>query len=277
MIKRDISRVLHNIDLAGKRISRTGGLYGIHKVHDLILSRKDISLAESAIRQEREIVYNGSDNFDLNGLKRGVVYCLLSTLQKFEGHINAFNCLYTANLRLLIDLNDTKRVAEVLRSAGIMFYNQKAERIKSTSETITAQTLELITQSIRQSREQEVDLRSELVTKKTGLGLKTCSMLLRMSGAQFLVPMDNWMTEMLYFHGYPCEMPRTKITRKMWRSDNFTTQDRKTGLKGDSYLEAEEFALDLAQKYEIPGYLLQMAFYTTRSSFTGTEFYAKYK
>jgi len=38
-------------------------------------------------------------------------------------------------------------------------------------------------------------------------------------------------------------------------------------LVGKRYAKAEEYALDLAQKYEVPGFILQLAFWTKKSSY----------
>jgi thermostable 8-oxoguanine DNA glycosylase len=109
-----------------------------------------------------------------------------------------------------------------------------------------------------------------------GLGLKTSSLLLRMCGADYLVPVDSWMLEMLYFHGYPCEVPTRLVERERWETkDRSYLKRRKKSLTREQYLQAERCAIDLANKYGVSGYLLQMAIWSKFSSFRKRQNLAK--
>jgi len=101
-----------------------------------------------------------------------------------------------------------------------------------------------------------------------GFGDKTSSLFLRMCGAEYLVPLDSWMVEILYFHGYPCRMPRTTVDSLRWRTDILSPKKRKQTLWGKKYLQAEDFTFHLAEKYNVSGHLLQSTIWAKNSSFS---------
>jgi len=71
----------------------------------------------------------------------------------------------------------------------------------------------------------EIALRKNIKNNIKGLGYKTTSLLLKMCGAEYLVLVDSWMAEMLYFHGYPFKIPKKKVERIRWGTTDI--KDRK--------------------------------------------------
>jgi len=257
-----IQGVVHDLPAARKRIAgRVRDFYRINDVSDLLLCEKDFDSAREMCAKEAQIVLD-SNRLTPNGLLRGVIYCLLTPLQKYAGQVKGYDA---AIMNRSFEHDD---LPEILRDAGVLFHEQKAKYIRKATFVLDNPGLAMLITDNIGNRKSEIALRQELITDISGLGLKTGSLLLRMCGAQHVVPIDSWMMEMLYFHGYPCEMPRSKVERERWETKDRTYKKyRKTGLTQSDYLRAEEFALDLARKYEVPGYVLQMAFWTKKSTY----------
>jgi thermostable 8-oxoguanine DNA glycosylase len=268
-----IEWILHDQKLATARIeNRDKDFYDIKSVSDLLLDEKDFVAAREVAEKEAHIIFNGDLMLTREGIYRGIVYSLLTPLQKYAGQVKGFESLLYNNLVFTAgNRSDPDTVAATLKNAGVLFYHQKA-RYMLDAEHVVSNTdiLSKIQVDAGTTKEREIALRKEIIAKVNGLGLKTGSVLLRMCGARYIVPVDSWMGEMLYFHGYPCEMPRSKAKRPRWNSkddDSTSAKQRKKALSEKQYLEAETFAFDLAGKYDVPGYILQLAFWTKKSSY----------
>lgn len=263
-------KVLFDVEEARTRIEKNGKIYGILELSDLLLNENDFKLAEKMSEKEANIVFNGSKKLTSEGVFHGLIYCLLTPLQNYSGQTRGFESLLKEYVSTPAEIQeDNGKLSEVLKEKGILFHQQKASYIRELAQNWeNLNLLDRIGGGIKTNRYQEVQLRQSISNEIKGLGEKTSSLFLRMCGAEYLVPIDSWMTEMIYFHGYPCKMPRSKVNRIRWGTkDVLSPKQRKRGLKGRKYLQAEEFTSDLAQKYEVPGYLLQLAFWTKKSTY----------
>jgi len=261
--------VVNDLEKALSRIQESGRRYNISALNDLLLTEENFEKAREMAEKEARIVhYNGL--LDSNKLFQGILYCLLTPMQRYIDQMRGYDALFNANLSSSEKIAKNKgRLARILKKSKTLFPNQKADYIHELSRKWDELELyERIRDNINISRDSEIQLRNSLIEDIKGLGMKTSSLLLRISGSLYLVPVDSWMTEMLFFHGYDCEMPRFKVDRPRWENPIIITSKlRKTGLKGKAYLQAEEFALDLARKYDVPGFMLQLAFWTKNSSY----------
>lgn len=265
----DLDNILYDRDAAEEHVNKNGSLYDITRIEDLMLFKADFEEAKKVYLKESEIVYGADESLTENGILKGIIYCILSSFQNYTGHILGFKCILDKNKEISDIVYDKERISEVLKESGIMFHNQKAGYVYELVDTWDGSNmLHIIRDGIKNSREDEIALRKNVISEVKGLGEKTASLFLRMCGAEFLVPVDSWMAEMLYFYGYPCEMPRTNVDRIRWGTDNIiSTKQRKKGLDGKKYIKAEAFALDLAGKYDVSGYLLQLAFWAKKSTY----------
>ena len=265
----DLDNILYNRDAAEEHVNKNGSLYDITRIEDLMLFEADFEEAKKVCLKESEIIYGADENLTENGILKGIIYCILSSFQNYTGHILGFERILDENKEISDIVYDKERISEVLKESGIMFHNQKAGYVHELVYTWDGgNMLHIIRDGIKNSREDEIALRKNVISDVKGLGEKTASLFLRMCGAEFLVPVDSWMAEMLSFHGYPCEMPRTNVDRIRWGTDNIiSTKQRKKGLDGKKYIKAEAFALDLAGKYDVSGYLLQLAFWAKKSTY----------
>lgn len=265
-----LKKVLFDVEKAQKRIDKNGKPYGIFRLSDLLLNKNDFKLTREMFETEANIIFNNSNELTSDGIFHGLIYCLLTSLQNYSGQTKGFDSLLKESISTPAEIQmDNGKLSRVLREKGILFHQQKANYIRKLAQNWeNLNLLERIGLGIKTNRDQEVHLRQSISNEIKGLGEKTSSLFLRMCGAEYLVPIDSWMTEMLYFHGYPCKMPRFKASRIRWGTEDvLSLKQRKRGLKGKRYLQAEEFALDLAQKYGVPGYLLQLAFWTKKSTY----------
>lgn len=260
-----LNKVFYNRREAEKRVHKTGNLYSINSLSDLILHNEDFQLAKKVLQEEKEIL-SGEE-----GLFRGLVYCLLSSRQRYTEQFKTYNSLLNQNMSTPQEIrNGNEKLDSIIKEGKLIYPNQKSSYIKELAqnwENLNPTISENIKDNIGTSRNQEVNLRKYICQEINGLGEKTSSLFLRMCGAEYLIPLDSWMVEMLYFHGYPCKMPRTKVNRQRWRTNIFSPKQTKQGLDGKKYLKAEEFALNLANKYNVPGYLLQLTFWTKHSTY----------
>lgn len=267
---------MHDLTLANTRIiERDKDFYGIKNISDLVLQESDFTIAQKVHEKEAQIIFNGNKQLTNEGLFRGIVYSLLTPMQKYDGQVKGFKALFGGDLDLnLENTYDTQEITISLSEAGVLFPNQKAQYIHAAQQVVINHNfMPLLEKSLGTSREQEVELRNYFISEikeagAKGVGQKTASILLRMCGAEHLIPIDSWMMEILYFHGYPCEMPRAKIERPRWKTEIISVKDRKIGLNNEQYLEAEDFALDLAKKYRVSGPLLQLAFWAKKSTYS---------
>ena len=261
---------LYDLETAKKRVSENGGLYGFSEINDIFLLESDFEIAKNVYDAESEIVHNDDYELTDRGIFNGIVYFLLTPLQNFTGQTKGFEAIMDENQEISPEYLDSKKLLiESLKESGVMFYEQKANYIFELNQRWDELNILMrISEGLNNNREQEIMLRKDIISDVKGLGEKTTSLLLRMCGAEFLVPVDSWMAEMLSFHGYLCEMPRTKVDRIRWGTDNIiSTKQRKKGLNGKKYIKAEAFALDLAGKYDVSGYLLQLAFWAKKSTY----------
>ncbi len=266
--------ILYDKDSAQRQIDENGSIYGITSIEDLILNENDFNLANEFYLEEAKIIYGEDNNLTEDGLLKGIIYCLLTPMQNYSGQINGFESLLDENKDIMIDLIDDKRkLGETLKDSGIIFHVRKASYIHNLHKKWDGKNvLQSINEGIKNDRDNEIHLRKNMISEIKGFGEKTASIFLRMCGAEFLIPVDSWMVEMLSFHGYPCEMPRTSVDRVRWGQEGVISRKlRKRGLKGKPYREAEEYAFDLAEKYDVPGYLLQLAFWTKKSTYNMVE------
>lgn len=132
--------------------------------------------------------------------------------------------------------------------------------------------LSVIRCNVDSTREIEEIVRDVTMGEFPRLGLKTSSLLLRMCGAKYIIPVDSITLEMMYFHGYNCETPTRLAQIEDWQPlDN----SRKKALLRTEYFKAEMCVLDLANKYGVDGNLLQMAILSKFSSYRKKQNLAK--
>jgi thermostable 8-oxoguanine DNA glycosylase len=268
---KNIERIIYDLKLANERIqNRTRDFYNITNVSDLILDEKDFSSAYEIHEKETHIIFNGSSEISQEGLFRGIVYCLLTPMQIYEGQIKGFESIFDNNLNLITkNVENIEKLASVLKKSGIIFHEQKAKYIQNAKQVLdNTDLLSVIKANVKTTRDNEVKTRLIMSNSVLGFGLKTSSILLRMCSAENVIPIDSTMMEMLYFHGYPCDIPRSNVERIRWETKNRISRKlRKRELSNSQYLEAESFTFDLAQKYEVPGYILQLAVWTKKSTY----------
>ncbi len=260
--------IVYDMGLAEKRIAETGRLYKIEGFSDMILTEDDFREAHEVYSRESEIVRENGELTD-NGVFRGAIYSLLTPQQDYPGHIRLFEQLMSEGLDSPESVRESEeKLYRIFREGRVSLFRQKPSNIHELSEIWESlDFLERINEGIKTNREREILLRKGMIKDVRGFGGKTASIFLRMCGAEYLVPVDSWMAEMLYFLGYPVEMPRVEVDRPRWGTDVISTKKKKLGLKGRSYIEAEEFSLDLANKCGVPGYILQLAYWTKKSSY----------
>ena len=262
------NELMHNLPLAEERIAKQEkNFYGIKSISDLVLHEQDFFSAMELEEKENKLVLQGDGAINKEGLIRGIAYCVLTPRQKYPELIQAFSSLLDGNGNIQ-KFSSQKEITDLLGESRIVHANQKAGYIyQSLSKDYFALLLNILA-SVNTTRKNEVLLRDQLCEEVTGIGLKTGSLLLRMCGAKELVPIDSWIMEMLFFHGYDCKMPRTKVIRPAWGKENvFSNKFKKSSLDKEQYLRAENFALDLAKKYGVSGHLLHSAFYAKKSSY----------
>jgi thermostable 8-oxoguanine DNA glycosylase len=270
----ELSRTLPRVPVfdeakALKRIAnRSRDFYGVRSIEDLRLSEADFVLAATLHEQESQIIFNGEPTLTNEGLFRGIAYCVLTPMQDFYGQEKGFNAMFNKDFEPIeANLFAEQALVAALRKAKVNYYASKSKYVLGVRKRLGELDLaKVIQDQIGTSWQNEAALRLLICKGIKGLGAKTTSLLLRMCGAQFLVPIDSWMVEMLYLHGYPCSMPRTTVQRE-GSSGILNNKERKRGLTYNQHLHVEEYALDLAQKYDVPGYLLQLAFYTKNSTY----------
>ncbi len=261
---------LHNKKKARCRIRSECRLSGVNDISDLILTPNDFSEARKMLDQEAKIVFGDSSALTEQGLFRGVVYCFLTTLQNYDKQITVFERIIQQGFDTPeAVLRDPTGLLDIL---NVIFKNQKAGYIRTLAQNWEGlDLLAKISAAVKTSREDELALRAEVISKVNGLREKTSSVLLRMCGAEYLVPIDSWMAEILYLHGYSTQMPRRTIERPHFDNAEWHVhQKRKAGLRGAQYLRAEEQAADLAVRYGVPGYLLQLTYWTKHSTYQKT-------
>ncbi len=258
--------VLHDKRKASVRIKREGRFHKVSNISDLILTEANFRDARAMHEKESAIVLDGARLSD-NGLFRGMAYCLLTPFQQYDGQIMGFGIIRPFCSPETAFANQ-EGIGQALKNSGVLFHEQKAKCISELGRRWESlNLLNAVETGIKSGAESEILLRKFIVNYVSGFGYKTASLFLRMSGAECLVPVDSWMLGMLYLHGYPCEIPRAKRNLPRWRTDVLSPKLRKQALSGRKYLEAEEMALDLAKKYGVPGHILQLAFYTKKSSY----------
>ena len=270
--KRTIStHFLHDPKKAHMNINEKGSRYGISGTSDLILHENDFRRARKVYQTESEIVLDGSNELTDRGVFQGTAYVLISSVQKYQGQVDGFDAFLDWMSARRVGKNaSASELSRTFKKSSVNFYRQKAYYIaRLANEWGDLDILERIQENIGTSREHEVALRKSLVADIKGLGDKTASLLLRMCGAEHVVPIDSLMLEWLYFHGYPCEMHYSKAYRKDLKSNGkVSVRQRKRDIKRRQYLQVEEFALDLSKKYSVPGYLLQLAVWAKRSTYS---------
>jgi len=254
---------LHDRNLAEKRLAENGR--EIKTISDLILSPENFGTAQQMHDQEARIVFS-SGTLSEKGIFHGVIYCLLTSLQDYETQIQMFEKFseggFDGPSPLLENFEEVENIFRKLN-----FRNQKMGYIRQLCESWhNIHLFEQISEELGNGRNREIELREGIMKKVPGLGEKTTSLLLRMCGSESLVPIDSWMNEILYLHGYPLKIARASVTRP----DEGKTKKRKRAITGSKYIQAEDFALELAEKYSVPGGLLQLAYWTKHSSFKRT-------
>ncbi len=254
---------LFDEETAKKRIIENKSSIGT--ISDLILCADDFKRAEQMHAKETGIVAPRGEITE-KGVFLGALYCLMTSLQDYETQERMFSAFLKEGLDGPSPILSEFDVVSSLFQKSI-FRNQKLDYIRDLCENWFSYNLpQEIKERMGNGREAEIELRKDITKKIKGFGEKTASLLLRMSGAESLVPIDTWMNNVLYMHGYPVTIPRSKAVR----SDENKIKERKRAITGKKYLEAEEFSLDLAEKYNVPGHLLQLAYWTKYSSFKKT-------
>jgi thermostable 8-oxoguanine DNA glycosylase len=258
--------VLHDKKKASDRIKKEGRFHRIGGISNLVLTESNFKEAGAMHERESAVVLDRAKLSD-NGLFRGMAYCLLTPLQQYDGQAKGFGSIEPFCSPEKAFAN-RKGISQALKNSGVLFHGQKARYISELGRRWESlNLLNAVEVGIKSGGESEILLRKFIVNYINGFGHKTASLLLRMCGAEYLVPVDSWMLGMLYLHGYPCEIPRAKRNLLRWKTNVLSPKLRKQALSGRKYLEAEEMALDLARKYGVPGYVLQLAFYTKKSSY----------
>jgi thermostable 8-oxoguanine DNA glycosylase len=259
--------LLFNRNVALERIQREGNRYNIRNVSDLVLIGPDFEEAEKIYNLEAKIVFGESDSLTNGGIFRGAVYCLLTPFQDYSRTVEAFSSLSSKGLDIPANILENR--TEVNLALKYLNLNkQKPDKIfKLALSWREFDLADEITEGVKKGRDEEIRLRKIVVKDFFGFGEKTASMLLRMCGAQYLVPVDANMANVLYFLGYPVEIGHYYANRA---DEGRGIKKRKSKIHGAEYLKFENFALDLAQKYNVPAYLLQLAVYTRYSTYRKT-------
>lgn len=260
---------LSNRELALRRIEEEGKSSKIRQISDLALSNYDFDKAKELCLIESKIVRDEDGQLSEMGLFRGALYCLLSTTQGYQDQESAFNFFLKEGFDTPANvLKNQEKLEELLLK--INYRNQKFKYIRQLAfDWNEKNILKMInkSQAIGKGREGEVELRNRIVKEMNGFGEKTVSMLLRMCGAQDLVPMDTNLIKVLYFSGYEnVEIKRNLVMR--YDKPNPGKRARKASVKGFKYLKFEECAIDLAKKYKVPVCLLQQAAYVKFSTYS---------
>jgi thermostable 8-oxoguanine DNA glycosylase len=265
---RILENVIYDIKKAQERIDKDGSRYKIFKLSDLFLTEDDFHLARKVYKKEAEIVFD-NEKINSEGVFRGLVYCLLSPRQDYLTQLKGFEEIFNSEISSIEDIsNNELYLREILKKAGVAPQNQKANYIVQIAKNWDKLCLlEKIKSGLGKDKDSEFVLRKNLMKELKGVGEKISSMLMRMCGAEYVVPIDSWMNEILYFYGYPCEISRSKINRVRWNTDVYSMKQTKNGLKGIKYLKAEEFTLDLAKRYDVRGCILQLAFWAKKSGY----------
>ena len=250
-----VGRILHDRKEAERRIAKYGYLYKVESPKDLLLGEENFEAAGEAHRKECAIITD-------RGLFSGAVYSMLTPQQQYPEMIRCYKELESEGFCSPETAQNEQGVREVLKRCKINYYKKKTRFIITLPQGWDEQEIRSIIEAgVGHGKEGEQKARRDISKRVLGFGPKTSSLFLRMCGTEHLIPIDSSVSEMLYLHGYPCEIPRTRVNRPTG------PKQRKTTIKGRRYLETEEFAFDLADKYRVPGYILQLAFWTKKSTY----------
>jgi thermostable 8-oxoguanine DNA glycosylase len=262
-----VDNFLFNQKIAQERIAKEGTLHNIKELSDLILEPKNFREAYDMYYKEKAIVFEDEYKISEEKLFQGCMYVILAQQQDYITQIEIYNKLFKKGL------NTRERILEnpeefqkcLTRS---MYKKGKARYITELAKNWDNHNLvERIQKKVRKDKETEQFLRKSLVKEVLGFGEKTASLLLRMCGTKYLVPVDTWMAEMLYLHGYDVEIIRDVKTR-----ENGAHKRRKSQINRKRYTHCEELTLALAEKYTVPGHILQLAFWTKNSSYRNRKY-----
>ena len=215
---------LYDIAEAQKRIKETGGRYKIFNISDLVLNDDDFKLAWKVYRSESSIIFGEDSELTSEGVFHGLVYCLLTPLQNYFGQSKGFEAFFNEGLATPEKIQENLgMLGVVFKEAKVMFPDQKANYIEIAAQNWNnLNLLEKIGRSVNTDREQETHLRKNIVENVKGLGNKTASILLRMCGLKYLVPIDSWMAEILYFNGVISSLfSRSHTTDIYWFESQF--------------------------------------------------------
>lgn len=265
-----VNSFLFHEETAQERINEEGLFHSITSISDLILSPENFREAYGMYYRERAIVSETSHEgvFCVTDEKlfQGCVYAILAQQQDYTTQMEVYSGLLEKSLNTRKSILENQH--EFRQALGRAMYKKaKARYITELAKNWESLDLAARLRRFTGNQDTELLLRKSIVKDVVGFGEKTASLVMRMAGSEHMVPVDTWMAEMLYLHGYDVDIIRDVVVR-----ENGAHKRRKRAIEGKRYIECEKLALNLAQKYNVPGHILQLAFWTKNSTYRNREF-----
>ncbi|MDP2672565.1 MAG: hypothetical protein Q8O84_02020, partial [Nanoarchaeota archaeon] len=167
--------------------------------------------------------------------------------EKFDQHKKQFNEFLKNNFCTADSIiNNKKEVENILKKYG--FSNKKIPMVFSTAENWNKMNL---TKRIRDDKNKELGfkLREEIVEKMYGVGYKFASLFMRMSGYDYLVPVDVWAMKYVESRGFKNR-----------------SKQNSSGLFPREYLKYEKKLTNYAKKSNVSPALFQATIYAKFST-----------